>query len=62
MSASADPLESDRQELAEVEVLRGVHDFYADNPLAITHVQDDIIRHAAVENILRAWIETQVQL
>jgi hypothetical protein len=58
---SAQPLESDRQELAEVKVLRGVHDFYADNSLAITHIQDDIIRRAAIENILCAWIEAQVQ-
>jgi hypothetical protein len=29
--------------------------------LALAHVQDDIIRHASVENILRARIETQMQ-
>jgi hypothetical protein len=58
---SADPLESHRQELAEVEVPGGVHDFNANNHLALTHVQNDIIRHSSVENILRTWIETQIQ-
>jgi hypothetical protein len=59
--ASANPLESHRKKLAEVEVPRGMHDFYANDHLSLAHVQDDIIRHSSVENILRARIETQIQ-
>jgi hypothetical protein len=59
--ASADPLESDWQQLVEVEVPRGMHDFYANDHLALAHVQDDIVRHSSVENILRTRIETQIQ-
>jgi hypothetical protein len=59
--SSADPLEPDWQQLAEVEVPRCMHDFYPNDPLAITQIQDDIIRHSSVENILRARIKTQIQ-